>query len=189
MDKEKWAPDHSISKGYPYDVVKSAQVYPTSQRFTDDIIIDDEDDTFVQISKDKFHNRKLVETVKNLMDCTCALAVAETQISDILEETPFVPEDFGFEAIHKPETVKDAPVRIWGSKYSDQYSIYRKNGTTYEWVILKKRDDGTFDEIPCCLPCHRIAYGLFSGLMIKVEEPITSMEADMAPVTESNQEV
>lgn len=185
MDKEKWAPDHSISKGYPYDVVKSAEVYPSANRFTDEITLDTDDDTFVQIGENKFHNRKLVETVKSLMDCTCALAVAETQISDILEETPFVPEDFGFEAIHKPETIKDAPVRIWASKHEDKYSIYRKNGTQYEWVILKKRDDGTFDEIPCSLPCHRIAYALFSGLMIQVETHIVAMEAEMAPVQET----
>jgi hypothetical protein len=179
MNTEKWPPDHSISKGYPFGSdIASVVAYPREKRFSEEITIDDEDDTFIQIGEEKFHNRKLVETAKRLMDCTFALATAETQIQDMMKEDPFIPEDFGFEILHKPETVKDSPVRVWGSKYDDNYSLYRKIGEKYGWVILKKRADGTFDEIPVNLPCHRIAYALFTALMIKVEEEIEAPEVE-----------
>lgn len=185
-----WPPDHGISKGYPFDEVKSVIHYPPDRRFTKDVSLDDEDDTMVYIDGEPFKHRMLKKMTTDLVDCDRALAMAELQISDMMKEDPFIPEDYGFECMAKPQSVKDVPVRVWGSKYDDKYSLYKVFGTDYDWVLLKKREDNTFDEIPLYLPCTRIAYGFFVAAGIKVEE--TQKEADFveheerAPETQGN---
>lgn len=96
------------------------------------------------------------------------LRIAETQIADMLIERPFIPEDFGFDAIVKPESVQDVPVTIYMSKYDNSVVMYREGEG---WVIQKKRD-GTniIIELQVKFECQRIAYAFFWAMSIQVED-------------------
>jgi hypothetical protein len=124
-----------------------------------------------------------------LYDFSEALKIAEEQIQTLLEEMPFIPEEFGFEVIHRPETISDSPVRVYASKYDPRFTLFREvmdvnSMETFRpenWVLMKNEND-EFQEIKVKLPCHRIAYAVFYSLGVKVE--LEQHEADKAPVAE-----
>lgn len=104
-----------------------------------------------------------------------ALKVAEDQVAELLSEDPFIPEQFGFELVHEPETIHDAPIRIYQSRFDDKYSIHRPIANTLDkdwnpalWILQKRCDDNTFTSEEVILPCHRIAYAFFFAKNIQV---------------------
>jgi hypothetical protein len=125
-----------------------------------------------------------------LYDFQEALSVAEGQVADLLEELPFIPENYGFELAHKHTGIDQPPVRIYVSKYDGRYSLFRKSApegfdaNVAAWTILKKNDDSTFHENEVIIPCDRIAYALFLAMGIKIsnEEPIPFMTESIKPI-------
>lgn len=167
----KFPPDHSTCKEYPWDGAKTLTSYPNDKRFTafEKVVVDPEKDNYVSIGGEKFMHKKIKELACRLIDAEHALVVAETQIQDMCDESPFVPEEFGFEAIYKNEDLTEAPIKIYASKYDSSYSLHRVVGTDYGWKLLKKGADETFSETDLNFPCHRIAYAAFVALDIQVE--------------------
>jgi len=189
-------PDHSTCKEYPWDGAKTLIAFPKEQRFTEfeKVIIDPEIENYVNIGGEKFKHKKVKELACRVIDAEHALQLAETQIQDMTAETPFVPEEFGFEVIHRPDSITEAPIRMYQSVFDSKYSMHRLLSVKgdlehqYGWKLITKRDDNTFDEITLNLPCHRIAYAAFVALDIKVEEvgqhtkvEISSKELNAAP--------
>lgn len=171
MENEKWPPDHATSKGYPFDEVKSVISYPPDERFTATVEYNAGEETYVKIGEEQFKHKMIKSLTQQLVKCDRALAMAEQQIGDMLTEDPFLPEEFGFEQLVAPQTIQDVPVRVWASKMTENYSLYRIPGSQYGWMLQRKEEDGSFVGIPMNMPCHRIAYAVFVALGVKVEEP------------------
>lgn len=188
MKSEKnWNPGHAINKGYPYNNIPSIEMFlnrPT-------IGVNKENKPFIdwdpEIFKDgpdpkdwgeKETGSPFISFLLNrLVDFSESLKIAEDQIRALLEESPFIPEHFGFEIVHKHEDISDPPVRIYISKYNTSISLYRKPGEAKDinwnpslWVLVRKTEDGKFKEDEVHIHCHRIAYAMFCALQIQVEE-------------------
>lgn len=192
MRKEKWTPGHAINKGYPYLEIVTEAVFPNRVKVGMDengmVAIDYDKEVFPADIQSASQKEQFL--LHRLFDFSEALKVAEDQIRTLLEEEPFIPEEFGFEVIAKPvDFANDSPVRVYASKFDPKYTLYREvqdissgSFAPENWVLMKKNEDGSFSEIRVKLPCHRIAYALFYGLGVKVEED--QHEAQKAPVEE-----
>lgn len=167
-------PDHSTCKGYPWTGVKTETSYPAEKRFTSfqKVMLDPLQPNYVKIGTEKFMHKKIKELACNLIDSEDALMKAEEQIRFMQEDSPFVPEEFGFECIVRGDSIVDAPIKIYGSKYDDNISLYKIFGKRYDWKLLTKKDGVTFDELTLHFPCHRIAYAFFVAMGLKVEGEI-----------------
>ncbi len=146
-----WKPGYSTTKTrYPYDRVESMAIFGNRVSFEQSpdgkigVFIDAEKyPNFKNIhidSEGAIENKQLM--IDFLMDRAFdfqeALKVAENQILELLDEDPFVPEQFGFELVHKPETIHDSPIRIYQSKYDDNYTLHRPVGDVFDdnWDCL-----------------------------------------------------
>ncbi len=185
-----WKPGYSTTKTrYPYDRVETLAIFSNRVSFVQDkegkvgCSIDLE--KYPQLkawnleSEDSAENKQLM--IDFLMDRAFdfqeALKVAENQILELLDEDPFIPEQFGFELVHKPETIHDSPIRIYQSKYDDNYTLHRPVGDVFDdswdpsiWILQHKNEDNTIFTEELCIPCHRIAYAYFYAKRIKVME-------------------
>ncbi len=183
-----WKPGYSTTKTrYPYDRVESMAIFGNRVSFEQSpdgkigVFIDAEKyPNFKNIhidSEGAIENKQLM--IDFLMDRAFdfqeALKVAENQILELLDEDPFVPEQFGFELVHKPETIHDSPIRIYQSKYDDNYTLHRPVGDVFDdnwdpsiWILQHKNEDNTIFTEELCIPCHRIAFAYFYAKRIKV---------------------
>lgn len=179
--KETMKPDHSTTKGYPYDIIISRDRF----KYRLDPILDhaNKGRILLNISPDvypdfkgiKWIHRKIAGSIIDFLffrifDYAEALHVAEQQIEDLLLEAPFIPEEFGFVKILGPKDVTDNPVKIYTSKYNDNISIFRNLEEECEWILIEKGDDSAFKQTKLHIPNHRIAYAAFTALSIKIEE-------------------
>lgn len=185
-----WKPGYSTTKTrYPYDRVETLAIFSNRVAF----VQDKEGKVGCSIDLEKYPqlkawNLETEDSVENkqlmidfLMDRAFdfqeALKVAENQILELLDEDPFIPEQFGFELVHKPETIHDSPIRIYQSKYDDNYTLHRPVGDVFDdswdpsiWILQHKNEDNTIFTEELCIPCHRIAYAYFYAKRIKVIE-------------------
>lgn len=178
-------PGHSITKGYPYEKVISQERFKNrikiildrrhtrknkdvTELYADPLLYPDyKPATWLQ----RFIAGKIIDFLEfRIFDYAEALMVAESQIQHILEEQPFLPEDFGFIKTVGPKDVTDNPTKIYTSKYNDKISLFQNDEEDNEWVLLTRRDDGSYFDTKLQIPNHRIAYALFYGLNVKVED-------------------
>jgi len=192
---------HAINKGYPFAGMPSRAVMPEQFGVNRDpetgkigVMVDY---SYLQNNEELSH---LVNEIKErvedkrtafedfllfrLYETSEALKLAEGQIQDIFEEQPFIPEDFGFEVIHKQKSVGEQPQRIWTSKYNPNIALFRKPGDINDknwnpsiWTIqiFNQGTDPIKDE-DVLLPCHRIAYAYFYAKQIQVEPSVVNEE-------------
>jgi hypothetical protein len=178
--------DHSITKGYPYDTIISQERFKVRPY----VILDHKDKrktkfwvdkgTFTDYKPATWLQRKIAGKLIDFLefrifDYAEALYVAETQITHLQEEQPFLPEDFGFIKTVGPVEIHDNPVKIYTSRYNDTISLFRNDEQECEWILLK-RVNGTFQDTKLQIPNHRIAYAAFLALGIKVENDKTEEE-------------
>lgn len=191
MDKNNWNPGHSLNKGYPYAGVESEKQLPSRIKIIlekDNVITVD----FASFGEPLNESKAQLDfMISRAFDFQEALRTAEQQVKELLNEDPFLPEDLGFELVHKPESIHDSPVRMFASKYDPRFTLYREiadpndpNWDTTKWVLMKKNDDFSekFDKIHVKIPCYRIAYALFYAMGVVMEEE--QHEGNEAPVTE-----
>lgn len=195
MTTDTQIPGHSLNKGYPYNGIESQRMLPNRAEFT----MREDKKIEVVLDRDKFPatNDEDRYDLKSFLfdrafDYQEALKIAEGQLTDILEEKPFIPENYGFEVAHKHESpTSGPPVRMYVSKYDDRFSLFRKpmaldskEWNPALWTLLKKNDEGEFIDTEVLIPCDRFAYVIFTalGVIIKeeeiVEEPDTKEESD-----------
>lgn len=215
-----WKPGYSTTKTrYPYDRVETLAIFSNRVAFVQDkegkVGCNIDLEKYPQLkawnleTEDSAENKQLM--IDFLMDRAFdfqeALKVAENQILELLDEDPFIPEQFGFEIVHKPETIHDSPIRIYQSKYDDNYTLHRPVGDVFDdswdpsiWILQHKNEDNTIFTEELCIPCHRIAYAYFYAKRIKVmedkpkdfieeavvEEIIVQGPGNDAPVVEEN---
>lgn len=177
MNTESGLPGHSINEGYPFDKIVTAEAMPHR------LDCKQGPDGRVLINWDAsiFGAHETMEELKDflihrLFDYSEALKISEDQIRSLLDEMPFMPEEFNFVLIHAPDGIHDSPVRLYQSKFNPEYSLYREVGNPNDenwdasrWMLLKKEGDNVFKPIPVLLPCHRIAYALFYALGIQIK--------------------
>ena len=183
MNNQQWNPGHAINKGYPYERVESRHLFSNRvelrQNQEGHIGLHVDYTTFPQ-AKEAFESddkRLIIDFLMDrLFDFQEALILAEEQVISILTEDPFIPEEFGFESAFEPETPQDAPIRVYRSKYNSNITIHRPIGDVMSddwdpavWILQEKKEDA-FTNTTVKLPCHRIAYALFYGLGVQVEE-------------------
>lgn len=184
MNKEKWNPDHSTSKGYPFDAISTREKFPN--RIT---VVQDEKNckTGILYNPEHYPGYKGITWLQRLFagstidfllhrlfDSGKALNEAEQQIADILVEHPFIPEDFQFKIVAGPKTIKESPTKIYQSTLDPSFSIFRGDG--YNWKLLEKLGAAEFRETNLYLPCHRIAYAAFVALSVEVDAEIKPRE-------------
>ncbi len=191
MEIEKdWNPGHAINKGYPYNMIQSAFLFknrPSVKMLEDGKVELDINPEHYEIPQTELQETEFV--FHRLYDFSEALTIAEEQVKTLLEEMPFIPEEFGFEVIHRPETINDSPVRVYASKYDPRFTLFREvmdvssidDFRPENWVLMKNENE-EFQEIKVKLPCHRIAYAVFYSLGVKVE--LEQQESDKAPIAE-----
>lgn len=198
MNKDQ-KPGFSLNKGYPYAGIESQKQLPIR------VSIVLEKDNVITLHRKDFPEPELTEAngfdeknalidflMSRCFDFQEALKTAEQQLAEIFEDDPFIPEDLGFELAHKPETVSDAPIRVYSSVYDDRFTLHREIGNpddpewdTTKWVVMKKQDDtDKFDKVNVRIHNHRIAYHLFFALGVKMEAE--QGPGEEAPVTEES---
>jgi hypothetical protein len=180
MRSDDWTPGWSLNKAYPYNGIESKRMLvnrPTLGLIEGKVHITWDPEIFPEIADDQSRRTELEEFLFNrLFDYYETLAVAEGQVQDILEEKPFLPEDFGFILAHKNPDITQPPVRIYLSRYSPNTSLFRKTApegfvsNPALWTILTKNVDGSFQENDVMIPCERIAYALFYAMRIQMTE-------------------
>lgn len=171
--------DHSTSKGYPYDIIISRDRFkyrmdPLIDKKTGKILIRPAAEAYPGFTGFTWLNRlfagwQIDFLMFRIFDYAEALTVAENQIEHLLEEQPFLPEDFGFIKSVGPKEVTDNPTKIYISIYDESLSIFRNMNEDFEWHLIKN-EGGAFKDTKLQIPNHRIAYALFFALGIKVEE-------------------
>jgi hypothetical protein len=172
MITDNWKPGHSTTKGYPYEKSISREQLVSRPILT----IDNENRVRMSVEPGAFPRMK--ETMSDeemldflydrLFDFQEALKIAENQITHILEDSPFIPDDFGFKKTVGPKSIKDNPTKIYTSKYNDKISLFRNDEDPLEWVILEKQENDIFRQTKLRIPNHRIAYAVFYSLNIQV---------------------
>jgi hypothetical protein len=177
MKKNEDYPGHSTSKGYPYTYVVSRERFPNRPTvnigFTNDegaevrrVVVGVNPEVYPGVDDSNFKDfilNRLFDYNESLRDC-------EQQVTDLLSEAPFIPEEFGFEKVVGPKTVEDNPTKIYTSRFSPDISIFRNMDEISEWVVLRKKGVDAFEEIKLNLRTHRIAYAAFYALGITIEE-------------------
>jgi len=127
MEIEKdWNPGHAINKGYPYNMIQSAFLFknrPGVKMLEDGKVELDINPEHYAIPETELQETEFV--FHRLYDFSEALTIAEEQVKTLLEEMPFIPEEFGFDVIHRPETINDSPVRVYASKYDPRFTLFR----------------------------------------------------------------
>lgn len=180
-EQEKMKPDHSITKGYPYDIIISKDRFkhrldPILDRSKGDrIMLTVNPEVYPEFTGIRWFHRLFAGWLIDFLmfrvfDYAEALLVAETQIEHLLKEEPFLPEDFGFIKIVGPKEISDNPVKIYSSKYNEKISLFRNLEQDCEWVLIEKGEDSAFKQTMLQLPNHRIAYAAFTALSVKIEE-------------------
>lgn len=202
MKAENWYPGYQLTKGHPFDVPASKVFYKNRPIF----FINEagkaqlagtvEDGVFTPDSTSPTRGWPSFEHPDHERDFLYnrnyqaheALYLAESQINDMLEEFPFIPETYGFELAHKHE-FGEAPARIYVSKLDSTWSLYRKpnddSPSQSTWRLLRKREHGEFDQIEVNLPCARIAYAAFWALGIKMKADVEEI-SDIPAVAPEN---
>jgi len=193
MNKENWNPGHDINKGYPFNGVETQRLFPNRLQadigedgkafFTCDptIFTDLPEFNEVLTKQESFLLLRLIDFKK-------ALEIAEDQVFALLEERPFIPEEMNFTLLYRNKDVTEPPVRIYGPKYDDRFSIHRKpaNADDINWDpsiwTININENGVMKEFDIKLPCRRIAYAVFTSLGIKLVNP--ESEGSVAPVRE-----
>lgn len=187
--------DHSITKGYPYEKIISQERFKNRLK----IILDrtgvrkKEDVTniwadpilYPDYKPATWLQRKIAGKVIDflefrLFDYAEALLVAENQIEHLLEERPFIAEDFGFVKTVGPKDIHDNPTKIYTSKWNDNISIFENDDEEHEWHMLTRAEG--FHDTKLILPNHRIAYAAFLALGIKVEAEEREVELEWVNV-------
>lgn len=166
----EWIPPHGLAKGYPWSGIASKGFYPPQERVV--TLMNGDDIAFKKPEEIDFDDTERWLAQKSL-PAHEALCMAEEQIEYMMEEKPFIPDLFGFEAIVKPQDTTDVPITIYQSKFDENIIIFRKSKSDYGWTIQQKQTEGTMPpikDIDVTIPCERIAYALFYALGIKVEE-------------------
>lgn len=177
MKPEDWNPGHSLNKGYPYAGLESQRQLPNRIK----IIL--AEDNKLELKLQEFGDPgadlkdQLMFSISRAFDFQEALTTAEQQIMDLLHDDPFLPEQFGFDLVHKPESISDSPIRVYSSIHDDRFTMHREiidvhdsNLDATKWVIMKKHEGSDkFDSILVKIPCTRIAYALFSALGLVME--------------------
>lgn len=208
MNKEQWNPGHSLNKGYPYAGVESRKQLPNRVN----IVLDK--DNVISLMRNDFPEPELTEEnnfdekqalidflMSRCFDFQEALKTAEQQIDDMMEDDPFLPEDFGFELVHRPETIHDSPVRVYASKFDDRFSIHREFIDVHsddikpdKWFVLKKEEGSDkFNKVEVSITCNRIAFGVFTALGVIMTPPQNAgqdapvIEESVTGDTENNQ--
>lgn len=192
MNNENWNPRHSLNKGYPYNGVESMRVMQNRPSLRMDehgkIVINWAEEHFGTVNSKQEDRTDLEDfLLHRLYDFQETLSVAEGQINDILEEKPFIPENYGFELVHKNADITQSPVRIYQSIFDQRYSLFRKPADTTKafnaskWTLLFKNQNGIFTETEINLPCDRIAYAVFFGLSVAMD---ASKKGESEPVQE-----
>lgn len=197
-------PGHKITEGYPHIGPISREIFknrPIVEQMNDGKIQVTIDEAIWGNIEDKGPRNDFEDfLLHRLFDYSEALKAAEDQITDMLHEDPFVPEDFGFVLMHKNKDITEAPVRIYTSKFDDTIILYRKPGSIDDkdwnpamWVLEQKAiDPSGNDQNPCKLttilnlPCARIAYAAFFAIGIKMKEekvydPNIDLDDDLPP--------
>lgn len=216
-----WKPGYSTTKTrYPYDGIESKTVFSNRPEFVQDketnrIGVHIDASIYPQVtnafteSEDAIENKQLM--IDFLMDRAFdfqeALKIAENQVAELLSEDPFIPEQFGFDLIHKPETIHDSPIRIYQSKYDDRYTLHRPVQDVFNdqewdptiWILQTNNHDNTITSEEVRIPCHRIAFAFFYAKNIQVmenkkedfikeaevvEEPVIEQSESVGPVVE-----
>ena len=176
-------PAHSITKGYPFDIVMSKDRFKNRPIVLLDfankerILIEVDPIVYPTFKKPSllaklFGGKTIDFLLHRLFDYAEALTVAETQVEHLLTDDPFIPEDFGFFKAVGPKTIHDNPSKIYISKHNEAVSIFRNADPEkkYDWRVLVRKTSDSFTETQLCLPNHRIAYAAFYALGIKVED-------------------
>lgn len=94
-----------------------------------------------------------------LLDYACSLDQAENQISDILHDTPFLLEEFGFTkvvGVDNPSLYKKEIFRMWRIDDND-------------WAIVGKDKNFSVIDIIATLPSYKVAYTVLTALGIYKE--------------------
>ncbi len=170
--ENEWIPPHSISKGYPWNIIASKRFSEARAIFKFDKIQNEEEYGFFinGARMDAKNNQGICESGYILQE---ALEIAEEQIVDMLTEKPFMPENFGFHAIVKPKSTADVPVTIYQSKFDENAIIFRNNKGDYGWTVQQKQPEGTtppIKESEFIFPCERIAVAVFYAMGVQVVE-------------------
>lgn len=199
-----WKPGHStIKTRYPYDGIESKMIFSNRPEF----IQNKEGKVGVQIDlaiypqfKD-VSDEETIEAKQTVIDFLMdrafdfqeALKVAENQVAELLSEDPFLPEQFGFELIHKPETIHDSPIRIYQSSFNDKYTLHRPVQDVmlddYDpsiWILQTKNEDDTITSEEIRIPCHRIAFAYFYAKGIQVMKEVKKDFIEDVEVLEEN---
>ena len=185
MTNEKnWNPGHSTHKGYPYAGIASHQTFPNRPKLS----MGKEKNIFIEWDIQTFPNVEVTDQEKRtpfedfllfrLFDFQSALDLAEGQVEDLLTETPFMPEKFGFEVVlNTGRDIHEPPMQLYMNKFDQSFSLTRTPGDSTQesfnpaaYTLLKKKDDGTFNTIQLSLPCARIAYAALYALGVKMVE-------------------
>lgn len=195
-NEKDWNPGHSTHKGYPYAGVVTKQTMPNRPALSmgedKKIYIDWNPDEFTQKVDGDGPRTQLEDFLLfRLYDYQEALLLAEGQIVDFLSETPFIPEKFGFEiGASSRNDIHTPPVQIYVNKYDESISIYRTPGDSTldsfnpsAYTLLKKKEDGIFNEVELSLPCARITYATLYALGVQMSAP-EGREADGGGVRE-----
>lgn len=173
--------DHSITKGYPYDIIISKDRFKhrldpiLDHANKGRILLNIDPQVYLDFKGVNWYHRLFAGSIIDFLffrvfDYAEALHVAEAQIEHLLQEEPFLPEDFGFVKIVGPKEIHDNPVKIYTSRYNDNTSIFRNLEQDCEWILIEKGDDNAFKQTKLQLPNHRIAYAAFVALSVQVEE-------------------
>lgn len=170
--ENEWIPPHQISKGYPWNGVMSKSFSEVKAIFKFDKIEGEEAyGFFVNGARmDAGNHQGICESGYILQE---ALEIAEEQITDMLSEKPFVPENFGFDAIVKPKSTTDFPVTIYQSKFDENVVIFRNSKHDYGWTVQQKQPEGAtppIKESEFIFPCERIAVAVFYAMGVQVVE-------------------
>lgn len=189
MKNENRMPGHSLVKSLPFIAIASIELFKNRPKIWlgehGNVFVDIDEKIWGKVEQDDAGLKEFA--MHRLYDFDQALQMAEGQIIEILKEEPFIPEDFGFELIYKPETIHDSPVRVYESKFCPGLTLHRdvappEGDHDYSvWTLMKKNEDGTFSNQKLKLPCHRIAYAVFFAMGVQIEP--AEGEAAVAPTT------
>lgn len=189
MSQEKVG--HSTNKAFPYAGIDSLQLFPNRVDPTltpsKQVVLTINPEVYPDVD---FESAEAMRDFAffRLHDYHQALLHAEDQIRAMLTENPFIPEEFCFEQIHKPQSIHESPVRIYQSILDPSISIHRKAGLEDPslWMLMKKDKDGNFNSIEVRIPNHRIAYALFYAMQIPMEMPEAQDNGEIVAPSEYN---
>ena len=180
MNTEKKGPiGFSDNIGYPYAGVES------KKQLVERIYLSLNQEKQLEVDfglfKDNLETKKqaLDFFVSRCFDFQEALTTAENQISDLLTDDPFIPEEMTFELVHKPKTIHDSPIRVYSALYDENFTMYREiidvndaDADPSRWIIMKKTEDSSeFKKIPVRITSRRVGFVILSAIGVNMEPP------------------